>query len=159
MQFTKDSANKQIRISRSYNASLQLVWDSYTKSEILDKWWAPLPYKNKTKSQDFREGGKWLYCMISPKNEVHWCILFYLKINKLKNFEAKDSFCDENGVLSPGIPSMHWNNEFSQDGKITTLHVTITFASEADLETIIQMGFKEGFEMGLNQLGLILDTH
>lgn len=150
--FTKDAANKQIRVTRKYKAPVQLVWDAWTKSEMLDKWWAPLPYKNTTKSMDFREGGKWHYFMTSPAGEKHYCLFFYEKINKGKSYEGKDAFCDENAVPTNAMPSMHWKNHFEKDGQNTMVNIAIDFASEADLETIVKMGFKEGFEMGLNQL-------
>lgn len=154
--FTKDLNNKKIHVMRKYKAPVQLVWDAWTKSEMLDKWWAPIPYKNTTRSMDFRDGGKWHYYMTSPKGEKHYCIFFYQKIEQLKSIEGKDGFCDENGVLTQTAPSMHWKNIFNTDGQNTAVNITISFASEADLETIIQMGFKEGFEMGLNQLEALL---
>jgi hypothetical protein len=36
------------------------------------------------------------------------------------------------------------------------VHITIQYDSLADLEKIIEMGFKEGFTMGLNQLDTLL---
>lgn len=157
MQFTTDLPNKQIHIERAFDASIQDVWNAYTKSEILDQWWAPYPFQNKTKTMDFTEGGKWHYCMISPENQVHWCILFYLKINNLISFEAKDSFCDEDGNIVETFPSMHWNNMFKDvDGK-TILNIVITANKEEDIQAYIQIGFKEGFESGLNQLENLLN--
>ena len=55
--FTVDKENNRIYVSREFNASLALLWDAWTQPEILDLWWAPKPYQNKTKSMDFREGG------------------------------------------------------------------------------------------------------
>jgi len=41
------------------------------------------------------------------------------------------------------MPSMHWNNVFSISGTGIKVEVEITFPTEADLEKIIEMGFKE----------------
>jgi uncharacterized protein YndB with AHSA1/START domain len=151
-----DKENKTITVRREFNAELPLVWDAYTKPELLDQWWAPLPYKNETKTMDFREGGKWHYSMLSPEGQRHYCLLFYLKINELRNFEAKDSFGDENGNLNNDFPSMSWNTRFAENRDKTNIHITILFNSLEDLEAIIKMGFKEGFTMGLNQLDTLL---
>jgi uncharacterized protein YndB with AHSA1/START domain len=52
---------------------------------------------------------------------------------------------------------MHWKTEFHDtDGKTKVL-VTITFENAADLQKIVEMGFEEGFTMGLNQLEKLLE--
>ncbi|HEX3023690.1 MAG TPA: SRPBCC domain-containing protein [Chitinophagaceae bacterium] len=40
---------KQIIVERSFSASKDLVWDAYTKSKILEQWWAPNPYYQRDK--------------------------------------------------------------------------------------------------------------
>ncbi len=52
--FSVDKENKTITIKREFAAELPLVWDAYTKSEILDKWWAPKPWKARTKTMEFK---------------------------------------------------------------------------------------------------------
>ena len=47
--FSIDRENKTIKVKREFAAELPLVWDAYTKSEILDQWWAPKPWKARTK--------------------------------------------------------------------------------------------------------------
>ena len=41
--FTVDKTTKTVVINREFAASLALVWDAFTKQEILDQWWAPKP--------------------------------------------------------------------------------------------------------------------
>jgi hypothetical protein len=64
--FTVDKATNSIHITREFAADLDLVWDAFTNAEILDQWSAPKPWKARTKEMDFREGGRWLYAMVSP---------------------------------------------------------------------------------------------
>ena len=47
--FTVDKATKTVSITREFDAELSLVWDAFTKKEILDQWWHlnPLPQKQK----------------------------------------------------------------------------------------------------------------
>jgi uncharacterized protein YndB with AHSA1/START domain len=99
-------------LKRAFAADLNLVWDAWTKPELLDLWWAPQPYRTQTKSMDFREGGSWLYCMISPENEKHWCKADYQKIVPFKSFSGLDAFCDENGKLNVDFPRSLWSNAF-----------------------------------------------
>ena len=58
-------------MEHSLDVSLELLWNAWTTSELLDKWWAPRPYVTKTKSMEFKKGGTWLYAMVSPANEIH----------------------------------------------------------------------------------------
>ena len=52
--FIVDKETQTVNVKREFNAGLALVWDAWTKPELLDQWWAPKPYQNKTKSMDFR---------------------------------------------------------------------------------------------------------
>lgn len=154
--FIVDKETQTVNVKREFNAGLSLVWDAWTKPELLDQWWAPKPYQNKTKSMDFREGGTWLYCMISPENEIHWCKNDYLKIKHQKSYTGLDAFCDENGVINTVMPRTEWTNTFTEENNITLVTIIAKYKTLADLETVIEMGFKEGFTMGLNQLDTLL---
>src|SRR5579859_1027217 len=95
--FTVDKATKTIHITREFAADLDLVWDAFTKAEILDQWTAPKPYRACTKEMDFREGGRWLYAMVSPEDVKHWSLVQFLKIQPKSGFSTKNTFSDENG--------------------------------------------------------------
>lgn len=154
--FTKDVANKKIKVVREFDAPLDLVWRAWTESEMLDQWWAPRPWKAVTKSMDFREGGRWFYYMEGPDGSRHYCILDYKTITPKKSITSKDAFCDENGNITTDFPSMDWKNVFTAAGNATKVEIEITFASEADLEKIIEMGFKEGFAAAHTNLDELL---
>ena len=66
--FTVDKATKTIHITREFATDLDLVWGAFTKAEILNQWYAPKPFRSRTKEMDFREGGRWLHAMVSPEN-------------------------------------------------------------------------------------------
>jgi uncharacterized glyoxalase superfamily protein PhnB/uncharacterized protein YndB with AHSA1/START domain len=152
MIFEVDKINLTIHVERSFDADLPLVWAAWTEAEILDEWWAPKPYKNETKFMDFREGGYWLYSMLSPEGERHWCRADYHKIEKHQYYIASDDFCDENGVVTNIMPSARWNNSFIDNGDQTRVVIKIEYKSLEDLEKIISLGFKEGFSMGMDNL-------
>lgn len=156
--FIVDKETQTVNIKREFNADLSLVWDAWTKPELLDQWWAPKPYQNKTKSMDFKEGGTWLYCMISPENEVHWCKNDYLKIDHHKSYIGLDAFCDEDAVINTAMPRTEWTNVFTEENDKILVNISAKYNSLADLEMVIQMGFKEGFTMGLNQLDTLLSS-
>jgi uncharacterized protein YndB with AHSA1/START domain len=150
--FSVDKENKTITIKREFAAELPLVWNAYTKSEIMDLWWAPKPWKTKTKSQDFREGGHWHYAMVGPEGETHWCWADYLKIKPQKHYSGLDGFADEAGNINKELPQSAWSVDFTNLGEKTLVNYVITFPDLAQLETTIQMGFKEGMTMAMENL-------
>jgi len=156
--FIVNKENKTVNVTREFAANLQLVWDAWTKPELLDLWWAPKPYVNKTKSMDFRESGRWLYCMISPEGETHWCLNNYKKINHLKGFSGLDAFCDEEGNINMDFPRTLWTNTFAANANTTTVTIVAQYDKLEDLEKVIAMGFKEGFTMALGNLDELLET-
>ena len=42
--FTVDKSTNTVLISKEFSAELSLVWDAFTRQEILDQWWAPKPF-------------------------------------------------------------------------------------------------------------------
>lgn len=155
MHFTVDKENNKIKVERSFAAPIEKVWAAWTQRELLDQWWAPKPYVAKTKSMDFSVGGFWLYCMVGPKGETHWARADYQSIDTLKSYSALDAFCDENGTLNTDFPRSSWHNTFSEDSGSTVVHIEITHKKLADLEMILEMGFKEGFTAALENLDAI----
>lgn len=156
--FTVNKENNSIRIKREFNANLELVWEAWTNPEILDQWWAPKPYLTKTKSMDFRENGSWLYCMISPQDEKHWCKADYITIDPKNSYSYIDNFCDENGNVGIKFPNSHWTNVFSENGAITNIDITIQYENLEDLEKVVEVGFEEGFSMAIDNLDQYLEA-
>lgn len=156
--YTKDAANKKIKVVRDFDAPVEHVWRAWTEKELVDQWWAPKPWKANTQSMDFRAGGTWLYYMEGPDGSRHYCRADYETIVANKSYTGLDAFCDENGNINTEFPRMHWRVLFTSSGGGTRVEVEITFASETDLEKIIEMGFKEGFAAAHTNLDELLAT-
>jgi uncharacterized glyoxalase superfamily protein PhnB/uncharacterized protein YndB with AHSA1/START domain len=156
--FTKDTSNKKLTVERQFDAPAELVWQAWTVADILDQWWAPHPFRAVTKKMDFRVGGQWLYYMAGPEGISAWCRVDFTAIEPNKSYACEVSFCDETGNKNPDFPIMNWINEFSPAGSGTAVKVTIAFDREADLQTIVSMGFKEGFTAGLSNLDQYLSN-
>jgi uncharacterized protein YndB with AHSA1/START domain len=154
--FTVDKMKNTINIKREFRADRSIVWDCYTKSDILDQWWMPMPWRSRTKSMDFREGGKWHYAAVGPNGEEHWSVTSYVKIESQKMFLADDAFGDASGNINPLMPQSKWTMNFSTRGKNTLVHGIMQFADLAQLEQTIAMGFKEGFTMAMENLDAML---
>ena len=151
--FLVDKENHKITVKRSFDAPLDLVWAAWTDPEILDLWWAPKPWRTETKSLDFREGGRWHYAMVGPEGDRQWCIFDYKHIVPQRSYSGQDAFCDENAVADDTKPIVKWLNQFEEtEDESTVVDIELAFANLQDLESLIQMGFKEGFTMGMENL-------
>ncbi|TDO29110.1 SRPBCC domain-containing protein [Sediminibacterium goheungense] len=150
--FTVNKENSTIHIQREFAANLNFVWDAWTLPELLDQWWAPKPYQTITKSMDFREGGFWHYRMIGPQSDCHWCRADYEHIETQVVFSGLDAFCDEEGTINTDLPRAHWANRFTEQEDVTRVNIVITYQSLADLEKVVEMGFREGFAMAMENL-------
>ncbi|KAA9352785.1 SRPBCC family protein [Larkinella humicola] len=156
VDFTVDKAAKTVFITREFAADLSLVWDAYTKPEILDQWWAPKPWTSKTKVMNFEVGGRRFYAMVSPEGQEHWAIQKYTSIRPKTNFKLLNAFADPNE--NPELPGSDWDLTFSEQNGTTKVSITIYNESLERMEQMIEMGFKEGFSMALNNLETVLAT-
>ncbi len=152
IRFEKGPAGKAITITTSYAAPRQAVWAAYTDPAILDKWWGPLPWKAVTAKMKLREGGRWLYYMVSPEGQKVWSLADFGKIVPGRSFEALDAFCDEHGKVDPSAPRLQWKVTFEGEGDRTTVTSHIAAQKPEDLNRILEMGFEEGYKTGIRQL-------
>lgn len=155
--YTLDPSNsKRLLVERAFDAPVATVWQAWTQPELLDQWWAPKPWKANTISMDFKEGGKWFYYMEGPDGSRHYCKVDYTAIVPNSSFSGHDGFADEQGNTLPEPPGMDWKCIFKAQGDTTKVEVEVTFASEEDLQKIVEMGFKEGFAMAHTNLDELL---
>ena len=154
--FIVDKSKKTVFITREFDAELSLVWDAFTKKEILDQWWAPKPFASKTKVLDFKVGGRRFYAMVSPEGQERWILQKYTSISPKTNFKFFNAFADENET--PELPGSEWDHTFSEENGTTKVNIAIYNESLERMEKQIEMGFKEGFTMTLNYLAELLST-
>ncbi|HEX6849129.1 MAG TPA: SRPBCC domain-containing protein [Chitinophagaceae bacterium] len=162
--FTVDKAAKMVYITREFDAELSLVWDAFTKKELLDQWMAPKPMIAKTKYQDFKVGGKRFYAMISPEGQERWAIQEYTSITPKTNFKMYNAFADKDE--NPELPGSEWDHTFSEENArpddpvgrgITKVRIAIYNESLERLERILD-GFTQGMKMSLSNLENLLAT-
>jgi uncharacterized protein YndB with AHSA1/START domain len=152
--FTVDKATKTVFITREFAAELSLVWDAFTKAEILDQWVAPKPWTSRTKFMDFTVGGRRFYAMISPDGQERWSIQKYTSISPKTNFQLFNAFADKDE--NPELPGSDWDYTFSEQNEITKVSIIIYNESLTRLEKMIEMGFTEGFKGSMTNLESLL---
>jgi len=155
MDFIVDKQTKTVSITKEFAAELSLVWDAYTRAELLDQWWAPKPLTSRTKAMDFEVGGRRFYAMVSPDGDERWAVQKYTSITPKTNFKFFNAFADKDENLE--LPGSDWDLNFSeQDGK-TKVSISIYNESLERLERMIEGGMREGTEMQLQNLEELLE--
>lgn len=157
--FLPDKEKNTLTIRREFAAGRQLVWDCYTKAELLNQWFAPKPFTTRTKSMDFRPGGHWHYAMIDPSSGAeYWGWTEYISVNPIDGYTTFDAFSNEAGEINNELPRAKWAVTFSDKGENAVVETVVTYASLTDLETIINMGMEEGMKATLDKLDELLLT-
>jgi len=150
MDFVVDKQTKTVSITKEFAFELSLVWDAYTKPELLDQWWAPKPFASRTKVMDFRVGGRRFYAMVSPDGQERWALQKYTSISPKTNFKFFNAFADEDE--NPELPGSDWDLTFSEQDGTTKVSISIYNESLERMEKILEMGFKEGIMSQLDNL-------
>ncbi|GAB3690301.1 SRPBCC domain-containing protein [Spirosoma flavus] len=156
VDFTVDKTTKTVVITREFAADLSLVWDAFTKPEILDQWVAPKPWTSKTKFMNFEVGGRRFYAMVSPEGQEFWSIQKYTSITPKTNFKMFNAFADKDE--NPELPGSDWDHTFSEQNGTTKVIITIYNESLTRMEKMLEMGFKEGYAMSQKNLEDVLAT-
>ena len=130
-----------------------MVWDAFTKQEILDQWSAPAPWMAKTKYMNFEVGGKRFYAMVGPEGQESWIIQKYTSITPTTHFKLWNAFADKDE--NPELTGSEWDYNFSEQNGITKVTITIFNESFDRMEKLLE-GFQQGFTLTLNNLEKLL---
>ena len=120
-----ENKKNDLIITRTFNASRELVWRSWTDTELVKRWWGPKIFTSPSCKIDFRVGGKYLFCMRSNSGpEIWqkgiWSTGVYKEIIPMEKIVFTDSFADEKGnVVSPTY--------YGMENFPAELQVTLTF--------------------------------
>jgi uncharacterized protein YndB with AHSA1/START domain len=156
--FTVDKTTNTVFVTREFAAELSLVWDAFTKPEILDQWGTPEPWKTQTISMDFKVGGRRFYKMISPEGQEYFSVQDFTSISPKTNFKYISGSSDKDENINPEFYGAENNLDFSEATGVTTFRMAIKYKDLATLEMMANDRFKEGFTMTLNILEKLLAT-
>ncbi len=155
-EFVADTENNSMTVRRLFAAPRQLVWDCYTKPELLDRWYAPKPLTAKTKTMDFRPGGHWHFAMITPDGQEYWSRLDYQTISPIDGYTGLDGFSDADGGLVEGMPQSQQEVSFLDEGQHTRVVSQVQYGSREALQQVIDMGVEAGIASTLDRLDALL---
>ena len=98
---TANTEKRDLVITRLFEAPIERVWKAWTHPEYVMRWWGPTGFTSPSCKIDFREGGKFLFCMRAPKDfqggQDFYTAGVYKKILPLKLIEFTQSLADKDG--------------------------------------------------------------
>ena len=97
---TQGTTKQNIVVTRVIAAPAELVWKAWTEPERIMQWWGPRNYISPSCEIDFREGGKYVFCMRAPQDQGgfdHYTTGTYQKIVPMERIEFTSSISDKDG--------------------------------------------------------------
>ena len=103
--FTGSAFQREVVITRVFDAPRDLVWKAWTEPEHLMRWWGPEHFTAPMCRVDLRMGGKFVYCMRSPEGQDFWNTGVFFRIATPEIIVCTMSFADEHGDQ---VPASHY---------------------------------------------------
>jgi len=113
------SLDREIVLSRVFDAPRELVFKAWTENEQLSAWFCPKGFTTKTHEIDVRVGGRWRFDMIAPDGTVYDNRMVFLEI------KAPQLIVIDHG--------------HDKDDDPTRFRVTVTFDAQSDGKTVLTM--------------------
>lgn len=139
-----ESADREILVTRVFDAPRALVFKAWTDAKQLAQWWGPNGFTITTREMDFRPGGVWRFVMHGPDGRDYKNENVYVEIAEPERLVFKHV----------SAPQFQMTVNFADDGHQTRLTVRMLFESAALRDkTVKQFGAVEGLKQTLGRLG------
>ena len=142
---------REIVLTRVFDAPRQLVFDALTRPELLERWFGPHGYSLAVCEVDLRVGGKWRFVVRGPDGTDMGMSGVYREISppeRLVNTEAFDDYPGDS-VITTVLTE--------QDGR-TTLTATCEYESQEIRDAVIASGMEHGAAESYDRLAELLVT-
>jgi len=163
-----ENQNKELVITRTFDAPRELVFEAFTKAEHLAHWWGPAGVKMGQVKVDLRPGGEFHYSMIAPDGTEMWGKFVYLEIVPPSRIVFVSSFSDKDANVVRAPFNSSWPAEVRNVLSLTedNCKTTVTLvgypinasAEECKLFEEFSGSMHEGFKGTFDQLEAYLST-
>lgn len=138
-----NTAGRELSITRTLNAPIDLVWKVWTEPEHIAQWWGPNGFTNTIHRMDIKPGGEWDLTMHGPDGTNY------------KNTHRYVEIIPHKKIVLEHItgPKFRITVTFTEQGNQTLLTWNSLFESAEQLEQVIKV-FKadEGMKQNVDKL-------
>jgi uncharacterized protein YndB with AHSA1/START domain len=165
--------SQSIVIERVFDAPVEKVWEAWTNSKVVKKWWGPEGFTAPSIMIDFREGGKYIFAMRGPAgtewDKDMYSAGVYKEIVPMKKIVTTDYFSDEEGNKADPVEYGQSEDTPSEMAVIITFDdvgdgktkLSITYPrpeNEAQFQAMLKSGMKQGWQSSLNKLAKAVEA-
>lgn len=146
-----ENADREIVISRDFNAPRELVWEAMTNPKHVVNWWGPRGFTTTIETMDFRVGGAWKHVMHGPDGANYPNEKVFKEIVKPERIVFSHGGRREEG---PGASfQATWTfDALAADKTRVTARMVFPSSSERDF-VVKEFGAIEGGKQTLERLG------
>lgn len=137
--------NRTLSLEKIFDAPIELVWEAWTNSEHIIKWWAPPGMDLKVIEHDFKVGGKWKYAMPMPDGTQFISEGTYKEIVEMEKIVTSADFrpMTENVELHASFEKLENQTKFT----FSVIHETEDYCKQQE-----KMGFYNGWGSAFERL-------
>lgn len=140
------SRSNEIRLTRVYDAPVQMVWEAWTDPEQVAQWWGPRGFTITTHSKDLRPGGHWKYTMHGPDGTDYPNTTIYYEVEPCKRLVY------DHGGSDDRPPLFRVTATFSEASGQTTMDLRFALATPEAAEQTRRFIKKAGGESTWDRL-------
>jgi uncharacterized protein YndB with AHSA1/START domain len=148
-------SDREVRVTRTFNAPRTLVWDAHTKPELVKKWMlGPPGWTMPVCEMDVRPGGKYRWRWRSDEDGKEFGFYGTFLEVKAPARIVHDEYYDPGDVggAMPSNDPAHITLELSESGGVTTIVNVMRFVSKEARDAAVSTGMTDGMEMGYARL-------
>jgi uncharacterized protein YndB with AHSA1/START domain len=144
---TASTADREIIVTRVFDAPRELVFDAFTAPERVAPWWGPRGFTTTTYEMDPRPGGIWRFTMHGPDGTDYPNLVEYREVVRPERLEY------HHGSGAEGDAGFEVTVSFVEEaaGTRVTLHTVVPSAEER--QRFVEFGAVEGGQQTLERLG------
>ena len=151
-----EEPNKELTITRTFDAPRELVWKAWTDPKIVQKWWGPRGVTNPTCEWDARKGGKIHIVMLAGKELGEFAGMKWPMKGTFTEVKPQSFMSYKSDALDDASETFLQNEvtiQFEEMGDKTkmTMHVVVTMAVGERAKFALQ-GMGYGFNQQADKL-------
>ncbi len=142
-------SEREIVLTRVFDAPPSLVFDAFTKPELLKRWFGPRGHSLVVCEVDLRVGGSWRFVVRGPDGADMGMRGVYRELappNRSVHTESFDDFPGESVVTTV----------LTEDRGKTTLTATVLYPSQEIRDAVIKSGMEHGAAETYDKLAELL---
>ena len=151
-----DPEAMQLILVAEFDATPDQVWEVWEDPRKLEQWWGPPTYPATFTRHDFVAGGESRYFMTGPAGDTPHGWWRVDALDKPRRLDFANGLAGDDGEPVPGVEPMPSYVIFEAIGTGTRMTAVTQFVSVEQMETMLDMGMKEGIEVAAAQIDMVL---